>query len=134
MTDSTKAALQPRLVIRGASQAIEFYRHVFGAKEISRYADNQGKIAHAELAIGDAHFNLKDENGDKSPLTIGGSPVLLYLHIDDVDAVAERMTQAGATVVYPIADNEEGGRGGRLRDPFGHIWMISEAPSGSGQA
>lgn len=126
MTDSTKPALQPRLVIRGASEAIEFYQHAFGAKELSRYADDTGKIAHAELAIGDAHFNLKDEDGDQSPLTLGGSPVFLTLHINNVDAVAERMTQAGATVVYPIGDHEHGGRGGRLRDPFGHIWMISQ--------
>jgi PhnB protein len=126
MTNTPKAALQPRLVIRGASQAIEFYQHVFGAEVLTRYADGQGRIAHAELAIGDARFNLKDEDGDPSPLTLGGSPVLLYLHIEDVDAVAERMTQAGATVVYPVGDNEEGGRGGRLRDPFGHIWMISQ--------
>lgn len=129
MTNTPKTELQPRLVIRGASRAIEFYQHAFGAKEITRYADAEGRIAHAELAIGDARFNLKDEDGDQSPLALGGSPVLLYLHIDNVDAVAERMTQAGATVVYPISDSDHGGRGGRLRDPFGHIWMISQPPA-----
>lgn len=123
----TSNTLQPRLVIDGAAEAIEFYQHCFGAKEISRYADDQGKIAHAELAVGNVSFNLKDAEGDdRSPTTLGGSPVFLTLSLEGVEAVAERMVEAGSTVVYPIQDSGYG-RGGRLRDPFGHIWMISEA-------
>lgn len=122
----TSSALQPRLVIDGAAAAIDFYVQAFGAKEISRYADDRGKIAHAELAIGDASFNLKDDEGDdRSPTTLGGTTVFLCLTIEDIDAVAERMVEAGASVVYPIADHGYG-RGGRLRDPFGHVWMLSE--------
>lgn len=127
MASMTNSILQPRLVIDGASAAITFYQDAFGAKETTRYADDTGKIAHAELAVGATSFNLKDEgDGDQAPTSLGGSPVFLCLKVDDVDAVAERMVEGGATAVYPISDGDWG-RGGRLRDPFGHIWMLSQA-------
>jgi PhnB protein len=123
-------ALRPRLVVDGASAAIEYWTQVFGAKEIERYADSAGKIVHAELAVDEASFTVKDEDGaDLAPTSRGGTTVLLMLGVDDVDALAERMVAHGGTVVYPIADADEGGRGGRIRDPFGHEWMISQRPS-----
>lgn len=124
----TETTLQPRLVIEGAARAIEFYQQAFGATELARYADDAGRIGHAKLAIGTAQFNLRDEgHGDPAPSTLGASPVFLYLRIADVDTVAKRMVAGGATVVHPVSDSPEGGRGGRLRDPFGHVWMIFEA-------
>jgi uncharacterized glyoxalase superfamily protein PhnB len=114
--------LRPRLVVAGAARAIEFYGEVFGAEEVVRHEGPDGRIVHAELAIGAARLTLKDEDDTDSAPT-AGSPVLLTLTVDDADAVAERMVAAGGTVVFPVADREEG-RGGRLADPFGHLWII----------
>lgn len=123
-------ALRPRLVVDGAAAAIEYWTQVLEAKEIERYTDSSGAIVHAELAVDEASFTVKDEDGtDLAPTSRGGTTVLLMLSVDDVDALAERMVAHGGTVVYPIADAEEGGRGGRIRDPFGHEWMISERRS-----
>ena len=116
----------PRLVVAGAAAAIDCYARVFGASEAERYAGQDGKIVHAELAIGDARLTLKDEDGtDRAPTSAGGSPVLLMLQVDDADAVAQRMVASGGTVVFPVSDSPHG-RGGRIADPFGHIWMISQ--------
>ncbi len=124
---SDSAVLRPRLVVDGAASAIEYYREVFGAEELERFEDEAGKIVHAELAIGSGRLTLKDEDDvDPAPSTLGGSPVLLSLTVDDVDALGERMVAAGGKVVFPIGDHE-GGRGGRILDPFGHAWMISAA-------
>lgn len=123
--------LRPRLVLANAAKAIGYYTHVFGAEEIERHADPSGKIVHAELAIGQARVTLKDEDAtDRAPTpppqgSAPGSPVLLMLEVDDVDAVGERMVTAGGAVVFPIADSPYG-RGGRIADPFGHVWMISQ--------
>jgi len=128
--------LRPRLVVDGAAAAIEYWKQAFGAEEIERYADSGGAIVHAELAIGDARFATKDEDdSDRAPTSRGGgTSVLLMLAVDDVDALAERMVALGGTVIFPIADAEEGGRGGRIRDPFGHQWMISQRRSGGDDA
>jgi PhnB protein len=122
----TNAVLRPRLVVDGAAHAIAYYSEVFGADEIERFEDGTGKIIHAELAIGTGRLTLKDEDGvDPAPTSLGGSPVLLSLEVDDVDALGERMVAAGGKVVFPIGDHEDG-RGGRILDPFGHAWMISQ--------
>lgn len=119
--------LRPRLVVSDAAAAIEYWKEALGAEEIERYAAPGGAIVHAELAIGDARFTTKDEDdADRAPTSLGGTSVLLMLTVDDVDALGERMVAAGGTVRFPIADAEEGGRGGRIRDPFGHEWMISQ--------
>ncbi len=120
--------LYPRLVVIGAVQAIDFYTTVFGAKEINRYADDAtGRIVHAELELAGVTLAVKDEgDGDPAPPTLGGSPVVMALYVDDADAVGRRMEQHGATVVFPIADQPHGERGGRLADPFGHLWMIAQ--------
>jgi PhnB protein len=121
--------LRPRLVVDGAARAIDFYREVLGAEELERYEDPNGKIVHAELAIGGSRLTLKDEDGvDPSPTTLGGSPVLLMLSVDDVDGLGQRMVAAGGKVIFEIGDHEDG-RGGRILDPFGHAWMISQRSS-----
>ena len=119
--------LYPRLVVSDATRAIEFYVAAFGAEEVARHTDPSGKVVHAELKIGEAVVAVKDEgDGDPAPTTLGGSPVILALDVPDADAVGDAMVQAGATVVYPIQDWPYGARGGRLADPFGHLWMISQ--------
>ncbi len=117
----------PRLVVEGADQAIAYYTQTLGAKEIKRFKYDD-KIVHSELELGDYILMVKDASeGDPGPDHLGGSPVLISLEIDDVDAVGKRMIDGGATVVYPIGDQEYGKRAGRLRDPYGHLWIVSES-------
>ena len=119
--------LYPRLVVDGAARAIDFYITVFDAKEIERYTNDEGRIVHAAVLIGGAKVAVKDEgDGDPAPTSLGGSPVILAIEVDDADAVGARMEQAGATVVFPISAWAEGMYGGRLADPFGHLWMIAQ--------
>jgi uncharacterized glyoxalase superfamily protein PhnB len=119
--------LYPRLVVSDGAAAIEFYRTALRAEEIERYTDPAGRIVHAAIRIGDFTVAVKDEgDGDPAPTSLGGSPVILALDTDDADTLGAAMTAAGATVVYPIEDQPYGSRGGRLADPYGHLWMISQ--------
>jgi PhnB protein len=128
MTNSYQPPLRPRLVVSDAAKAIECYRDVFGADEVARYAAESGAIVHAELRVGQAMWTLKDEDDtDPAPTSAAGVPVLLMLDVDDADGVADRMVAAGGEIVFPV-DSEEYGRVGRVRDPFGHMWMIHERP------
>lgn len=121
------SGIYPRLVVSDGARAIDFYVAALGAEEVTRHTDPDGKIVHAELRIGGATVAVKDEgDGDPAPPTLGGSPVIMALDVLDADAVGEAMTRAGATVVYPIQDWSYGSRGGRLADPFGHLWMVSQ--------
>jgi PhnB protein len=119
--------MYPRLVVSDGARALDFYVSALRATETARYTSPEGKIVHAELQIGPATIAVKDaDEFDPAPPTLGGSPVIIALYVDDADAVAESMLAAGATVVFPIHDAEYGERGGRLADPFGHLWMISQ--------
>jgi PhnB protein len=121
-------ALSPYLIVKGAAQAIEFYRQAFGAKELYRLSEPGGKIGHAELEIGRCRMMLADEYPDfgaLSPVTVGGSPVALHLYVEDVDAVVARATGAGATLLRPVQDEFFGDRTGMLTDPFGHKWHLA---------
>ncbi|MFH9002985.1 VOC family protein [Streptomyces afghaniensis] len=123
----TLTRLYARLVVSDGPRAIDFYRTALGAAEIERYTDPDGKIVHAMLRLGDAVVAVKDaDESDPAPDSLGGSPVIMALDVSDADAVAEAMLRAGAKVVYPVADQHYGQRGGRLADPFGHLWMISQ--------
>ncbi len=134
MTNQVKAIPEgyegatPYLSIKGAAEAIEFYKKAFGATETMRLADPSGKIGHAEIKIGKANVMLADEYpemGFVSPKTLGGSPVTLHLYVEDVDAVASQVEAAGAKVLRPVEDQFYGDRGGELEDPFGHRWFIA---------
>jgi PhnB protein len=118
----------PYLCVRDAARAIEFYKEALGAIEVVRLAGPSGKVGHADLRIGRAHIMLSDEfpeMGVRSPQTLGGSPVSLELYTEDADALFARAVAAGARVVRPVADQFYGDRGGKLEDPFGHIWWIA---------
>lgn len=120
-------ALYPRLVVSDAARAIDFYVAAFGAKETARHTGDDGRIVHAAVTIGEIRVAIKDEGGgDPAPSTLGGSPVILAIDVESADAVADAMLRHGATVVYPVHDTEYGMRGGRLADPYGHLWMISQ--------
>ena|SRR5438552_18118270 len=121
-------AINPSLIVRDPAKAIEFYKKVFGAKERMRMDDPAGKIVHAEIDIGDSAIFLGPESakwGNRSPETIGGTPVVLHLYVNDVDDVVRRAEAAGAKVLMPPADQFYGDRAGRIADPFGHIWAVA---------
>jgi uncharacterized glyoxalase superfamily protein PhnB len=124
-------AIHPHLIVQGAAKAIDFYKDVFGAKELARFSDAKlgGLVVHAELAIGDTKLTLTEENREwhnDAPPSLGGSPVPLTLEVDDARAVAAKMQRAGAKVIFPIEDQFYGARQGRLVDPFGHVWILSQ--------
>jgi PhnB protein len=119
--------VSPYLHIEGAASAIEFYKSVFGATERLRMDGPDGRIGHAELSIGASVVMLADEHpemGVKGPNAYGGSPVVLSIYVEDVDATVAKATEAGATVLRPIADQFYGDRTCQIRDPFGHGWSI----------
>jgi PhnB protein len=123
-------SITPYLIIKGAAQAIDYYKKVFGATEVFRMDGPDGKVGHAELQIGSSRVMLADENpnmgeGHTSAASVGTSPVSLYLYIPDVDAVVERAVKAGAKVLRPVQDQFYGDRSGFIRDPFGHLWGIA---------
>jgi PhnB protein len=121
-----------RLVVRDGAEAIAFYGRAFGAVERGdRFADPAGALIHAELQIGDSVVMLTQaqDNGGPAcpPEAVGGRvTALLATYWADVDAAWARAVGAGAEIIYPIADQFYGERGGRLRDPFGHQWMLSQ--------
>jgi PhnB protein len=118
----------PYLIIRGAGEAIEFYKKAFGATELFRFPAPDGKIGHAEIKIGDSSIMLADEHPDmgyKGPQTLGGSPVGLMIYVDDVDTVFDRAVAAGAKTREAVSDKFYGDRIGTLEDPFGHVWHVS---------
>jgi PhnB protein len=117
----------PYLHVKGAARAIEFYRQAFGATEVLRLAEPDGRIGHAEIQIEGARIMLADEypeHGILGPQSLGGTSVGLHLTVPDVDALAERAVAAGATLAKPIRDEFYGERGGKLVDPFGHVWQV----------
>lgn len=118
----------PYLCVSGAADALEFYKNAFGAIEICRMPDPSGKIGHAEIRIGDSHIMLADEFPEmnfRSPQSIGGTPVTLYLYVDDVDATVNQAVNAGAKLVKPVEDQFYGDRSGSIEDPFGHSWHVA---------
>ena len=123
-------SITPYLVIKGAAQAIEYYKKVFGASELFRMDGPDGKVGHAELQIGTSRIMLADENpsmgqGHARASTIGASPISLYLYMPDVDNVVEQAVAAGAKVLKPVQDQFYGDRSGFIQDPFGHLWGVA---------
>jgi PhnB protein len=118
----------PYLIVNDAAAAIEFYKKAFGATELMRMPKPNGKIGHAEIRIGDSPIMLADEApemGARSPRTFGGSPVSIFLYVDNVDTTFARAVDGGAKVQRPLADQFYGDRTGGVEDPFGHVWYIA---------
>lgn len=117
----------PHLVCREAAQAIAFYVKAFGAKERMRMASPDGKIAHAEIRIGNAIVMLGDEQpamGASAPQTVGGTAVHIFLYVPNIDKLFAQAVQAGATVEMPPTNMFWGDRYAKLSDPFGHKWSL----------
>ena len=118
----------PYLVCRGAAGAIDFYKRAFGAREKMRMPGPDGRVAHAEIQIGDSRVMLGEEMpemGAKSPEMLGGSAVGVFLYVKNVDAFTGKAIAAGATVLMPVQDMFWGDRYGKLKDPFGHEWSVA---------
>ena len=120
--------ITPYLSIDGAARAIEFYKKAFGAEELFRMAQPDGRVGHAELQIGDSRLMLADEYPEmnfRGPSSIGATPVMLHLYVEDVDAAFARAVAAGAKVTRPLRDEFYGDRTGSVEDPFGHRWSLA---------
>lgn len=122
------SSVSPYLIVSGASDAIDFYKHAFGAEELFRLNDPSGRVGHAELRFGDTLIMLADEHPDfgaLAPPRLGGSPVRLHLDVEDADAMLDKAVTEGATLVRPASDEFYGRRTGMVVDPFGHSWFVS---------
>ena len=120
----------PVLVLDDAAAAIEWYRKGLGAEEVSRAVGPDGKIMHAEIRIGNSLIMMHDAmGGGKGPRAFGGSPVSLWLYVDDCDALFNRAVAAGATVppgpMGQLMDQFWGDRSGTITDPHGYQWTIA---------
>ena len=120
--------ITPSIIVRGAAEAIDFYKRAFGAEEVTRMNGPDGKVMHAEIKIGDSRIMLGDENiewGTRSPLSTNGTSGSLHLYVPDADAAFDRALEAGAKVRYPLENAFWGDRYGKVTDPFGHEWGIA---------
>lgn len=123
-----KYHIMPILVISNASEAIEYYKKLFDAIEVRR-TEQFGLIIHAEILIGYSILMIADEIQGinyKSAQTIGDTPVILYIYVDDIDETFTRAKQLGATILYKPADKSYGDRMGSIMDPFGFKWNIAK--------
>lgn len=121
-------SVTPYLFIKDAARAMDYYKGAFGAIEEMRMDMPGGKIGHAEIRIGGSIIMLADEFPEmeaRSPQTIGGSPVMIHLYVENVDAVFAKAVELGAKSLQPVKDQFYGDRSGSLADPFGHLWNIA---------
>jgi len=121
--------ITPHIVVRGADRAAAFYRDAFGAEEVSRIPTPDGRLMSVELRLGDEALHLADEFpefGVLAPPSIGGTPVVLALEVEDADGTFAQAVEAGAEVRQPVQEMFWGARHGQLEDPFGHRWNVSQ--------
>ena len=119
----------PYLMVNNGSEAIEFYKRAFGAKEILRHSTPDGKILNAQLRIGDSIVMLSDEfpgSDVRSPASLGTSTVTLHVYTGEVNKLWDQAMSAGAKIVMPLNNQFWGERYGQLSDPFGHRWSLSQ--------
>ena len=114
----------PYLVVPDGDAAIAFYVRAFGARELMRMQDDDGRVAHAEL---DLHGSLLYVGSPTAPPQKLGDnpPFLLHVEVEDVDAAMQDALDAGALLTRPLADQEYGARNGAVTDPFGYQWYLS---------
>lgn len=121
-------SITPYIVVEDTTEAIDFYKRAFDAKEISSNRLKDGKVIHAQIKVGDSFIMLSDEfpmGQCKSPKSIGGTPVMLHLFTENVDKLFNQAVSSGATVVMPVMNMFWGDRYGQIKDPFGHVWSIA---------
>jgi len=123
-----RTSLTPLLSVRRGARAIDFYKRALGAEELFRIENDKGEVV-ARMTVDGADFWLADESPQHlnfSPESLGGGSVRMVLTVENPDAVFERAVAAGASVVFPVADQHYGWRVGRIVDPFGHHWEIGK--------
>jgi PhnB protein len=116
------------LTVHDGAAAIAFYQQAFGAELSFRLDGPQGKVGHAELRLGDSTIMLSDEMPDgscRSPQSLGGTTVTIFLYVPDVDRTFDQAVAAGSKVVMPVQDMFWGDRFGAVTDPFGHAWGLA---------
>jgi PhnB protein len=127
---ATYRRITPTLVVDGGIKALEFYAEVFGATERMRFPGPDGTLAHAEIQIGDSVLIIEDASpytGTQAPPRSGlaGTPMSLFIYVEDVDATIEQAVKLGATQTRAPHDQFYGDRDGHIIDPFGHAWTIA---------
>lgn len=124
-------SVTPYLIIAGAAAAIDWYRDVFDAIEVNRQVGGAGRVAHAELRIGDSSIFVGEEHPHFeeifAPGRIGGTPVYLDVETDDVASLFDRAVAAGASAIRQPTDPELPMQSAKVRDPFGHVWLITRS-------
>ena len=117
----------PYLIVTDGARAIDFYKRAFGAQELLRLDGPDGKVAHAELKIGDSIIMLSEEmpGRTRSPQSLGGTAVDIMLYVKDVDQAFNQAVAAGAKIAMPLSDMFWGDRYGQVTDPFGHSWSLA---------
>jgi PhnB protein len=121
-------SVTPYLIVKGAADAIDFYKRAFDATELMRMPTPEGRIGHAEIRIGDSAIMLADEYpemGYRSPQTLGGAGVSLMVYVDRVDETFKQALANGAKELQPLKNQFYGDRSGTLQDPYGHVWTIA---------
>lgn len=124
-----QSTVSPRLVVANVDDAVDYYEKHLGVERGPRHAEPPGHAVHAELTIGDSTLSLtqsRAEWGLQSPIALGGSPLLLTLSVADATAVGDAMVAGGGEGLIAIEDRPYGKRGGRVRDPFGHLWVVGQ--------
>ena len=127
MTRQRPLGLGTHIFVSDADAAVAFYSEAFGAAELIRHCLPDGRVLIVELAVGPDKLLLSEEIKELnavSPSTLGGSPVLLLLELDDVDSTFAHAVEMGATAEMPVAEMFWGERYGIVRDPFGHYWSL----------
>ena len=127
MTRQRPLGLGTHIFVTDADAAVAFYTEAFGATELVRHCLPDGRVLFVELAVGPDKLLLSEEIKELnavSPTTLGGSPVLLLLELDDVDGAFAHAVDLGAAVEMPVAEMFWGERYGIVRDPFGHHWSL----------
>jgi len=122
------SSITPYLAIRGAAEAIEFYKKAFGAMELMRMPGPAGKLGHVEIKVGDSKVMLADESEQMNflgPQARGGTPVHIHVYVKDVDATVAKAVELGAKMMRQVQDMFYGDRTGAIEDPFGHFWHIA---------
>lgn len=121
-------SVTPYLYIKGAANAIEFYKQAFGAEELFRMMSDKGQVGHAELKFGNSIVMLADEQPNMrvvGPQTLGGTSFGLLLYVENVDRIVNQAVSKGAKLERPIQDQFYGDRSGTVVDPYGHKWTVA---------
>ncbi len=115
------------IAVEDTMKAIQFYKKIFGAKVMNLLKESGGRVAHAEIKIGDSVLMIADENPqyNHTPKSLGATTLIISLYIENVDKIIKKALSSGAKLLIPPRDQFYGDRSGRIEDPFGHVWIIS---------